>query len=168
VILLNPKFAEPISITLKGYSIQPNHQPVVSSGMITSGPILIFDGVCNLCNRLVIFIVKRDRKTIISFSQLQSESGRILLKKFGLNNGKADSVVYVRGESYYLKSSAILHLLKDLGRGWGVFYGFIIIPAFIRDFFYDIVARTRYRIFGRTDKCMIPSRDIKMRFLDQQ
>jgi len=122
--------------------------------MINNEKILLFDGYCNLCSRLVNFIIKRDKKAKFLFVSLQSATGQSLLKKFGLPGDDFDSVVYIRGDKYYLKSSAILHILKELGGIWKLFFIFIIIPHFIRDFIYKIIAKTRYRIFGRHDSCM--------------
>lgn len=132
--------------------------------MIPPGPVLLFDGVCKLCNRLVIFIIRRDKDAKIKFAPLQSPSGVSLLKKTGLSYHDIDSMVFIEGENFFLKSSAILHLFKVLGGGWRLFYGFIIIPEFIRDFFYNIVARHRYRIFGKRETCMIPAPDAEDRF----
>lgn len=145
--------------------LQPFQLPVVSSDMIAPGPILLFDGFCNLCNNLVRFVIKQDRKKVIRFASLQSPPGNQLLRKFGLDSDDFDSVVYVSGERYYLKSSAVLHIFKDIGHGWRLVYGFIIIPKFIRDFLYDIISKSRHRIFGKTDACMVPSEEIKERFL---
>ncbi len=117
--------------------------------------ILIFDGVCNLCNGLVNFILKRDRAGKIKYSPLQSEHARALLREYSLDPEKSDSVVYISGNTYYLKSTAILRLFSDIGRGWRLLYGFIIIPRFIRDLLYDFMARNRYRVFGRRDTCRI-------------
>lgn len=128
-------------------------------------PILLFDGVCNLCNGLVKFIIKRDRKAKIRFSPLQSSAGKEILARHGVSGEPAKSVVFSEGERYYLRSSAVLHLLKALGGGWKLFYAFIIIPPFIRDFMYDVIARNRYRIFGHTLSCMVPGENIKDRFL---
>lgn len=124
------------------------------STMINNENIILFDGHCNLCSRLVNFIIKRDKKTKFVLVSLQSASGQSLLKKFGLPGDDFDSVVYIRGDRYYLKSSAILHILKELGGIWKLFFIFIIIPNFIRDFIYKIIAKTRYKIFGRHDSCM--------------
>jgi len=112
--------------------------------------ILLFDGVCNLCSRLVQFITKRDKKAKIRFVSLQSENGQSLLRKFGLPTKDLDSVVYIRGDRYFLKSSAILHMLKELEGIWKLFFAFIIIPRFIRDFVYNMVAKSRYKVFGRS------------------
>jgi predicted DCC family thiol-disulfide oxidoreductase YuxK len=122
--------------------------------MINNENIVLFDGYCNLCSRLVNFIIRRSKKTKFLLVSLQSANGQSLLKKFGLPGDDFDSVVYIRGDKFYLKSSAILHILKELGGLWKLFFIFIIIPGFIRDFIYNIIAKTRYRIFGRHDSCM--------------
>ena len=122
--------------------------------MINNENILLFDGYCNLCSRLVNFIIKRDKKAKFFFVSLQSASGQSLLKKFGLPTDDFDSVVYIRSDKYFLKSSAILHILKDLGGIWKLFFIFIIVPNFVRDFIYKIIAKTRYKIFGRHDSCI--------------
>lgn len=122
--------------------------------MINNDHILLYDGVCNLCSRLVHFIIKRDKKEKFSFISLQSASGQSLLKKFGLPTDDFDSVVYIRSDKYFLKSSAILHILEELGGFWKLFFIFIIVPNFIRDFIYKIIAKTRYKIFGRHDSCL--------------
>ncbi len=127
--------------------------------------ILLFDGVCNLCVSVVNFTIKRDSEEKFKFAALQSESGQALLKKYHLPTNDFDSFVFINGDKYFLKSSAALHVLKELGGVWKLFYLFIIIPAPLRDFIYHIVARTRYRIFGKRDSCMIPTPEVKRRFL---
>lgn len=119
--------------------------------MINNENILLFDGLCNLCSRLVNFIIKRDKKEKFLFVSLQSANGHSLLKKFGLLTDDFDSVVFIRGDKYFLKSSAIIHILKELGGIWRLFFIFIIIPHFIRDFIYNIIAKRRYKIFGGQD-----------------
>jgi predicted DCC family thiol-disulfide oxidoreductase YuxK len=133
--------------------------------MVSSKKIILFDGVCNLCNGLVKFIIRRDREGKIRFAHLQSGYAQTLLKEYSLNPDDMDTVVYISDDRYFLKSSAILRLLNDLGKGWRFFYGFKIIPRFIRDFLYDLIAGSRYKIFGRRDSCMAPSPDIAKRFL---
>jgi predicted DCC family thiol-disulfide oxidoreductase YuxK len=133
--------------------------------MITSGPILIFDGVCNLCNRLVEFIIRKDTGARIRFASLQSEAGQSILTKIGIPENYFDSVVLILNEKYFLKSSAVLHLLKELGGVWSILFGLIIIPKFIRDLFYTLIARNRYRIFGKKATCILPGPDIEARFL---
>lgn len=115
--------------------------------------ILLYDGVCNLCNQLVRFISKRFKNGVILFYPLQSAEGKTLLKKYRLPEDDFDTVVYIRAEKYFLKSSAILHIVKELGGIWKGLFIFIIIPVFIRDFIYTLVAKSRYRIFGRRDSC---------------
>jgi predicted DCC family thiol-disulfide oxidoreductase YuxK len=133
--------------------------------MIAPSPILLFDGVCNLCNRLVIFIIRRDKKNRIRFAPLQSPVGKSFLEKHNITGEDINSIVYIEGDNYLLKSSAILHLLKILGGGWNLIYGLIIIPKFFRDFLYDIIARNRYWFFGKSDSCMISSPGFVDRFL---
>ncbi len=127
--------------------------------------ILLFDGVCNLCNSIVQFTIKRDPKEKFKFASLQSESGQVLLKKFNLPTNDFDSFVFINGDKYFLKSSAGLHVLKELGGLWKLFYFFIIFPRPLRDFVYNIIAKTRYKIFGKRDTCMIPTPKLKQRFL---
>lgn len=127
--------------------------------------ILLFDGVCNLCNDIVQFTIKRDPTAKFKFASLQSTSGQTLLKQFGLSTDDLESFVYINGDKYFLKSSAGLRVLKELGGVWKFFYVFIIIPKFIRDFFYNIIAKTRYKMFGKLDTCMVPTPEISKRFL---
>ena len=136
--------------------------------MVNSDSILLFDGVCNLCNRSVQFIIRIDKKERIRFAPVQSIPGQLLLKKYSVDPTVIDSVVYLSGEKVFLKSTAVLRILKDIGGGWKILYAFIIIPEFIRDYFYDLIAKSRYRIFGRRDSCMVPSDDINRRFLKTQ
>jgi len=127
--------------------------------------IILFDGVCNLCHSSVQFVIKHDKKNKFKFATLQSESGQTLLKKFDLPLNDFNSFVYIQGGQCYLKSSAVLKVAKELGGGWKLLYGFMIIPKFIRDFFYNIVAQSRYRVFGKQDSCMITTPELKQRFL---
>jgi predicted DCC family thiol-disulfide oxidoreductase YuxK len=127
--------------------------------------ILLFDGVCNLCVSVVNFTIKRDSEEKFKFAALQSESGQALLKKYNLPTNDFDSFVFIKGEKYFLKSSAALNVLKELGGVWKLFYLFIIIPAPLRDFIYHIVARRRYSIFGKRDSCIVPTPEVKRRFL---
>lgn len=128
--------------------------------------ILLFDGVCNLCNRIVQFTINRDPKRKFKFASLQSESGQSLLKQFNLPTDDFNSFVFIKGDKYFLKSSAGLHVLKELGGPWKMFYIFIIFPRPIRDFIYNIIARTRYKVFGKRETCMVPTPDLKQRFLE--
>ncbi len=127
--------------------------------------ILLFDGYCNLCNGLVVFVIKRDSKKRILFSPLTSDYGKSLLEKAGLETGKSDTVVFFSEGKYFTRSLAVLKLLKILGGGWKLFYGFVVIPGFIRDFIYDIIARNRHRIFGRRSACIVPDIETATRFI---
>ena len=127
--------------------------------------ILLFDGVCNLCTGIVKFIIKNDKKEVFRFAALQSQSGQALLKKLNLPATDFDTFVLIIGDQYYTKSTAVLHVLKALGGLWEVLYVYIVFPESMRDFIYDIVARTRYRVFGKKETCLVPSPEIKDRFL---
>jgi predicted DCC family thiol-disulfide oxidoreductase YuxK len=128
-------------------------------------PIVLFDGVCNLCSSVVKFTISRDPDGIFRFASLQSESGRFFLNKFGLSTDDFDSFVLIERDKFFLRSTAVLRLCKSLNGLWPLIYLLIIIPRPIRDFIYNIVAKNRYKWFGRKEECFIPSADIKNRFL---
>ncbi|MDA3854308.1 MAG: DCC1-like thiol-disulfide oxidoreductase family protein [Bacteroidales bacterium] len=127
--------------------------------------IILFDGVCHLCNGSVNFLLKMDKKERFKFSPLQSPNGQAVLKQHQLSDTGLDTFIFIHHGKCYSKSTAALKVLKSFGRGWQIFYIFIIIPRFIRDFIYDLVARHRYRLFGRSEQCMVPNPDIERRFL---
>ena len=126
---------------------------------------LLFDGLCNLCNSSVNFILKRDKVGKYKFVSLQSEIGIELCKKQNINTNILDSIILIKNDSVFTKSSAILEILKDMPIGWSLFRIGIILPKFARDWLYDNIAKHRYRIFGKKDECPIPSRDVQDRFL---
>lgn len=123
--------------------------------MNARGPILLFDGNCNLCDRMVTFVLRHDTSKAISFSALQSDTGKSLIELCGLSPGDNKSVVYIKENRYFIRSAAVLNIFKDLGGGWRMFYALIIIPSFIRDLFYSIISNTRYKIFGKRDICTV-------------
>jgi predicted DCC family thiol-disulfide oxidoreductase YuxK len=127
--------------------------------------IVLFDGACNLCNRAVQFIVKRDPKGKFKFASLQSDPGQALIKNFAVAGTGLDTFVLIEGDRFFVRSTAALRVLRGLGGIWKLFYGFMILPKPIRDFVYDRVAKSRYRIFGRRESCMIPTGDLTERFL---
>ncbi len=127
--------------------------------------ILLFDGVCNLCNGAVQFVIVRDRKNKFRFASLQSSSGQDLLLKFGLNISDFDSFVFITQDQYFTKSTAALKVVQQLGGIWQLLYIFIIIPKFIRDGIYNFVSRNRYKWFGKKDQCMLPTPALKEKFL---
>lgn len=127
--------------------------------------IILFDGVCNFCDSSVQFILKRDPKGYYKFAPLQGESGKKLLKEFGLSEN-LDSIVYIEDNRYYKKSAAALQICRNLNGASRLFVLFKIVPTPIRDFFYDIIAHNRYKWFGKKDTCSIPSPEIRSRFLE--
>ncbi|HCU23476.1 MAG TPA: thiol-disulfide oxidoreductase [Deltaproteobacteria bacterium] len=130
-----------------------------------SGTVL-FDGVCNLCNSSVTFILRRDPKKFFRFAALQSPTGRSLAEKFGvvLREPPA-SILLVEAEKVYSESTAALRIARRLSGLWPLFYGAIIIPRPLRDALYRWIAKNRYRWFGKKDTCMIPSPELRSRFL---
>ena len=131
-----------------------------------SDHIILFDGICNLCNSAVQFVIRNDKKKRFKFASLQSEAGKFLLLKGNLEPEKTDSFVLISEGFYYTRSTAALKVLKLLGGRWLLLYIFILIPAFIRDSVYNLIANHRYRWFGKKDSCMIPDASLKERFLD--
>lgn len=128
---------------------------------------MLFDGVCNLCNGTVRFILERDPHGRFRFAAQQSEAGQALLRKHGLleRGGLADSVVVLEGGRAYLESDAALHILRRLGGVWRLAYALRVVPKPLRDGVYRLVARHRYRIFGRREQCMVPTPELRRRFL---
>jgi predicted DCC family thiol-disulfide oxidoreductase YuxK len=129
-------------------------------------PILLFDGVCTMCNSLVSFVIRRDPKRIFQFASLQSDTGQRLLQQAGLPTSQLNTFVLIEGNRYYTKSTAALHLFRRLGRLWTFLYLFIIVPRPLRDMVYHWIAKNRYKWFGKKEQCMLPTPDIKERFLD--
>lgn len=127
--------------------------------------IILFDGVCNLCNSSVNFIIDRDKKNVFKFAALQSETGQKFLDKFGMNKNDFDSVVLLDENKFYSKSTAALMIVKEFPSLWKALFVFIIIPAPLRNFLYDLVAKNRYRWFGKKDSCRMPSPELKNKFL---
>ena len=126
---------------------------------------ILFDGVCNLCNGFVVFVIKRDPDAKFKFASLQSEEGIELQNEFDMVQERIQTMVLVNNDNYYLKSDAVLRILKELNGLWPYLYYFIYVPRPIRDFVYDLIAKNRYRLFGRQDQCMVPTPDLKKRFL---
>lgn len=132
---------------------------------MSTDPIILFDGVCNFCNGAVNFTIKRDRKKIIKFAALQSEAGIQLTKQYGLPENDMRSFLLIENGEMYNKSTAALKVCRRLTGLWPLVYGFIIIPAFIRNAVYDFIAKNRYKWFGQKQECMIPTPDVRARFL---
>lgn len=129
--------------------------------------IILFDGVCNLCNTAVNFIIDRDPAGRFRFVALQSETGRKLLAQNPpASAGPIDSIVLIQNEKSLIKSDAALEIARHLRGGWSLFVVFRILPRFLRDGMYDWIARNRYRFFGKEDACRLPTRELKARFLE--
>ena len=128
--------------------------------------IILFDGVCNLCDASVHYIIKHDKKDVFRFVALQSELGEKIINYIGVDRSKTDSiVVYEPKIAYYTKAEAALIIAKELG-GWiSMLTIFSILPKFIQNFGYDIVAKNRYKLYGKKEKCMVPTPEISAKFL---
>jgi len=133
---------------------------------ITSKYIVLFDGVCNLCNRSVQFIIRRDRKKKFLFGSLQGKTGQGYLRKYHLPTDQFHSFMLIEGNVLYTRSTAVLRMCKHLGRGWQLLYVFIYIPQPIRDGVYSLIASNRYKLFGKKDQCRVPTPQERDRFLD--
>ncbi|RRB04589.1 thiol-disulfide oxidoreductase DCC family protein [Larkinella rosea] len=128
--------------------------------------IIVFDGVCNLCNGAVNFIIDHDPKNRFRFVALQSETGQELLNRYPSANGPVDSIVLIRNGQSFVKSDAALAIARCLSGVWPVLTIFRIIPRFLRDAVYDLIARNRYRFFGKQDACRLPTPELRARFLE--
>lgn len=127
--------------------------------------IVLFDGVCNFCNGSVNFIIERDAENYFKFAPLQSEAGIELLEKYDIDKAETDSVILIEGDAAYTHSTAALKIAKHLKGVSSWFYAFTIVPKFLRDFAYKTFAKNRYRLFGKTEACMMPTPEIRERFL---
>ncbi len=127
--------------------------------------VILFDGVCNLCNAAVNFVIERDPEARFRFAPLQSDAGRELLARSDSKTAAPDSVVLIVGDRACVKSSAALRIAAHLAAPWPLLSAFRIVPRPMRDFVYDWIARNRYRWFGRRDACMLPTPALEERFL---
>ncbi|MEP6596520.1 MAG: thiol-disulfide oxidoreductase DCC family protein [Ginsengibacter sp.] len=128
--------------------------------------IILFDGVCNFCNSAVNFVIKRDKTNSIQFAPLQTEIAHKLLADHQLPTSDMKSFIFIENEIVYNRSTAALKVCKYLNSLWPLMYGFIIIPAFIRDSIYDWFAKNRYKWFGQKNECMIPAPELQAKFLN--
>ena len=128
--------------------------------------VIVFDGVCNLCNTLVQFVIGRDPTGHFQFTPLQSDSGRRLLRESGAAEPYLDSIVLVESGHLYVGSTAALRIARQLRLPWSLAYWLIVVPRPVRDWVYIFVANHRYKWFGRRQTCMVPTPDVRARFLD--
>ncbi len=128
-------------------------------------PIVLFDGVCNLCSGSVQFILRRDPAGAFRFASLQSDLGQRLLTERGLDPKALDSVVVVDGDRFYRESDAALRIARDLKGAWKALTVFRLIPRPVRDWAYRLIARNRYSWFGKAETCWLPTPELRGRFL---
>lgn len=126
--------------------------------------IVLFDGVCNFCNGAVNFIIKHDHEKRFKFAPLQSEIGMEMRAKYEIGDD-IDSIILIEDDRAFMHSTAGLRVAKKLGGIWSLGYVFIVVPTFLRDWAYKLFAKYRYRLFGRRDSCMLPTPEIRERFL---
>ena len=133
--------------------------------MSAGSAILLFDGVCNLCNASVRWVIRHDAAGRFRFAALQSDAGRALLARHGLPLDAMDTVVLVEGERHWLKSDVGLEVLRRIGGAWALLAALRFLPRGLRNLAYDRIARSRYRWFGRRDECLLPTPELRARFL---
>ena len=126
---------------------------------------ILFDGVCNFCNASINFIIRHDKKDHFRFVPLQSVTGRQLLAQVQMNALSMDSIVLIDQSKVYKQSSAVLRIARKLNGAYPLLYGFMIIPPFIRDAVYNLIARNRYKWFGKTESCMVPTPELRQKFI---
>ncbi|MCW3073056.1 MAG: thiol-disulfide oxidoreductase family protein [Flaviaesturariibacter sp.] len=129
-------------------------------------PVILFDGVCQFCNGMINFVIKQDKKGHFRFATLQSEAGQRLLQEYGLDQVGFNSFVLIQNGKAYQRSTASLKVMNGLPWYWKEVQVLRIVPAFLRDQIYDWVARNRYKWFGKKEVCMVPTPDLRSRFLN--
>jgi len=152
-----------LAITNDKYSL-PKHY-IIGRSMSTQN-VIIFDGVCKFCNNSVNFIIKRDHHNVFLFAPMQSEAAQDLIAKYNVKDVGFDTFLLIKNNKCFYRTDAALEITKDLSGYWYLFRVFKLLPRSFRDYFYRLLARNRYDIFGKTDKCMVPTPDIKNKFLD--
>lgn len=130
--------------------------------------LILFDGVCNLCNSSVLFVIKRDKKNVFLFAPLQSKIGQAIINEFNIDTVQTDSILLYNPETrkIYSKSTAALKIAKSLSFPTKTLSIFLIIPSFIRNWVYDFIAKNRYKWFGKKESCMIPTQELNAKFLN--
>jgi predicted DCC family thiol-disulfide oxidoreductase YuxK len=129
--------------------------------------LVLFDGVCNFCNASVLKIIKKDTHNIFLFASLQSEIGQEITNHFNIDIKKIDSIILVESKTnYYIKSTAALKIAKHFRGFWQLFQVLWLLPTSFRDFFYNYIAKNRYKWFGKKESCMIPTPEIKSKFIE--
>lgn len=135
------------------------------TNLTTNKPIMLFDGVCNLCNNSVQFVIERDKEAKILFTSLQSEAGQAILEKYNLPTDDFDSFILLLNGKIYKRSTAAIKVAVQLGMPYALMSVFLIIPEPIRDGVYSYIAKNRYKWFGKEESCWLPTPELKSRFL---
>ena len=127
--------------------------------------IILFDGVCNFCNDKVNFIIKNDKKDIFRFVAIQSETGKKIITYLGIDSALDSIIIYEPDYAYFIKSEAVFRIIKHLSSSVKLLLLFNFVPTSVKNIFYDIIAKNRYKWFGKMEICMLPSEDLKSKFL---
>jgi len=136
-------------------------------GVPANKKLILFDGVCNLCNASVHYVIKHDKKNLFLFTALQSEIGQNIIEHYTIDTSKIDSILlYTPEKGIHYKSTAALKVASQLGFPINILAIFLIIPNFIRNWVYDFIAKNRYKWYGKKDACMIPTPELKSKFLE--
>ena len=136
-------------------------------GLSKNKQLILFDGVCNLCNASVQYVIKHDKNSIFMFAPLQGETGQLIIEKYKIDTSKTDSILlYTQENAVVYKSTAALKISSKLGFPTNLLSIFLIIPAFIRNWVYDFIAKNRYKWYGKQNECMIPTESLKSKFLN--
>ena len=128
--------------------------------------VILFDGVCNLCNGFVQFIIKHDKKNKFMFGSLQSDAAKQLLEPFQFPVDELKTIILLENNKIYMRSRAVLRIASQLHGAWKLTAVFYIFPSFISDAVYNLIAKYRYKLFGKKDSCMIPTPELKSKFID--
>lgn len=132
---------------------------------MNDNPVMLYDGVCNLCNRSVRFVLERDSRHLFRFASLQSKEAQAILSRYGVTI-QMDTIYLVQDGELHDRSSAALRIMAKLSAPWPLMAVFLVIPKPLRDWVYNIVGKNRYRLFGRTDACQLPDEAVRRYFLD--
>lgn len=128
--------------------------------------VILFDGVCNLCNGFVQFVIKRDRRNVFQFASLQSVYGTGLLNHYRFNSKTYETILLYNGKDLDTRSDAVINIVRELGGAWKMVAVLKIIPRFFRNWVYDLVSVNRYKVFGKRDTCMVPTPELKSKFIE--
>jgi predicted DCC family thiol-disulfide oxidoreductase YuxK len=128
--------------------------------------VILFDGVCNFCNNKINLVIRKDKKDFFRFAALQSEAGKKILAANGIEiTPEPDTFIFIEKNKIYNRSSAALHIVKHMSGLWPALFVFIIVPRFLRDIVYKIIARNRYKWWGVRESCMVPTPEVRKKFL---